>query len=526
MIVVDDITMQYGARTLFQGVNVAFNEGHRYGLTGPNGAGKSTFMKILMGYITPNSGSIKRPEHVGQLQQSLEPFQNLTVLNTIMMGHKKLWETLEKRDALYEGEITEEVGFALAELEQKIIDYDGYEAPAVAEALLHEMDLGIDPNAIMSTLPQDVQFRILLGQALFGNPPALLLDEPTNHLDFYTIGWLESFLEKYKGTLVVTSHDRHFLNAVTTDIADIDYETIILYPGCNYDQMLETKNSARNRCEQENKNREKKISQLQEFVSKFSAGTRASQVQSRLKEIERLKPQKLKESNIQRPYIVFELCDKPGQIVFDLKNLTKAYETTLFSDFSAEIQRGEKVAIIGHNGRGKTTLLKTIAGLLTPDEGTVTQGHNVQCAYFPQLHEEIINATGPLTALQWLEQARTGVTEQAIRDVLGKMLFSGDDAFKQVTSLSGGEKARLILARIMLSEHNVLLLDEPNNHLDIEAVAALSWAITQYPGTVIMAAHDRDLLSATATQVLSFEKERLVWHKRTFTEWEEWKKNV
>lgn len=332
------------------------------------------------------------------------------------------------------------------------------------------------------------------------------MDEPTNHLDLDAISWLEKFLFNYKGVLIVTSHDRHFLNSVTTDIADIDYETIILYPG-NYDAMVDMKSSVRERAELENKSKEKKIAQLKDFVSRFGAGTRASQVQSRLREIDRLQPQDTKKSNIQRPYIRFIPAEKsPGKIVLNLQSVDKGYEGhQVIKKFSCEIDRGDKIGVIGANGRGKSTLLKMLSGSLEPDEGKVQLGHQALISYFPQNHHDILDKSEAATAYDWLRNAKKGVYDQDIRASMGKMLFSGDDAFKPLKTLSGGETARLILAYMMLQEHNVLILDEPNNHLDLEAVSALAWGLNEYKETVVVACHDRSLIDAVATKIISFE---------------------
>jgi ATPase subunit of ABC transporter with duplicated ATPase domains len=358
----------------------------------------------------------------------------------------------------------------------------------------------------MSEIPTDRQFRALLCQALFGNPQALLLDEPTNHLDLESISWLEEFLHNFKGTLVVISHDRHFLNSVCTHIADIDYETIITYPG-NYDAMVDTKMAVRSRAEDENKSKEKKISQLNEFVAKFGAGTRASQVQSRMREIDRLQPLDLKKSNIARPYIRFTTPEKPsGQVVFKLDKVCKSYGTnSVIQKFSCEIYKGDKIAIIGNNGRGKTTLIKLLAGLLTPDSGKITLGHQVDIGYCPQNHSEAVDKHTALTAFDWLKNRKEIAFDQDVRGILGKMLFGGDDAFKPVKNLSGGETGRLIIGGLMMTAPNTLLMDEPNGHLDLEAVSALAWGLNDFKGTVLAATHDRDLIDGFAKKILAFE---------------------
>ena len=507
MIALDSITEIIGGRTLFEDVSIAFNPGNRYGLTGPNGCGKSTLLKIIAGYQPPTKGSVARPKRFGLLRQNIGEFSEQTTLDTVIMGNQRLWKALQERDELYEQEMSDEVGFKLGEVEGIVAEEDGYSAEANAEALLHGIGVPAEYyQKAMKEIPQDMQFRALLCQALFGEPEALLLDEPTNHLDLSSIGWLESFLRKYKGALIVVSHDRHFLNTVTTHIADIDYETVIIYPG-NYDDMIVAKSAVRERSERESKSREKKISQLQEFVSKFRSGTRASQVQSRLKEIDRLQPQELKKSNIQRPYIRFIPTEKvPGQIVLKAKELSKSYDHLVIDNFSLEVLRGEKIGIIGNNGLGKTTLLKMLAKVLEPNNGSVSLGHEAVISYFPQDHEEAIDKSSPLNLFDWLKKDKAGLYDQEVRSALGKMLFGGDDAFKQVATLSGGETARLIISKMLLSHHNIIIMDEPNNHLDLEAVSALGWALEEYKGTAIVASHDRDLIDRFAKKIISFDE--------------------
>lgn len=521
MITLNKISKSFGSRVLFSDVTCAFSAGNRYGLTGPNGAGKSTLLKIIMGLEEATSGSVTLPTRVGILRQNIEDYADNTVLDVVIMGNQPLWKAMKERDALYELEITDEIGMRLGELEGIISEEDGYSAESNAESLLGGMGVPHEYHSQqMGAIPVDLQFRVLLCQSLFGEPQALLLDEPTNHLDLESIGWLEKFLFGYKGTLVVVSHDRHFLNQVTTHIADIDYETLIVYPG-NYDAMVVAKTSVHERAEQDAKSREKKISQLKEFVAKFGAGTRASQVQSRIREINRLQPQELKKSNIQRPYIRFIPTEKtPGKIVLKAQHITRGYDgIPVIRDFSFEVVRGDKIGVIGNNGRGKTTLLKTLAGVLLPEKGTIEVGHGALLSYFPQNHNEVVDKSSSLSAFEWLKALRPGIYDQDARSVLGKMLFSGDDAFKPVSKLSGGETARLILASMMLTDHNVLILDEPNNHLDLEAVSALGWGLTEYPGTVVLATHDRDLIDNVATKLISFEEDGIHVYEGTLEEY-------
>ncbi|MBS0626158.1 MAG: ABC-F family ATP-binding cassette domain-containing protein [Verrucomicrobia bacterium] len=509
MITLNNISKRVANRTLFENVTFTFNEGCRYGLTGPNGSGKSTLLKIVMGVEQPTTGTVALPKKVGFLKQRIEDFSHFTVLDTVIMGNTRLWDALSERDRLYEAEMTDEIGMRLGELEEIVAEEDGYSAESNAEVLLIGMGIPEEfHRKKMAEIPTDRQFRALLCQALFGNPQALLLDEPTNHLDLESISWLEEFLHDYQGVLVVVSHDRHFLNSVCTYIADIDYETIIAYPG-NYDAMLVTKTAVRSRAEDENKAKEKKISQLKEFVAKFGAGTRASQVQSRVREIQRLQPLELKKSNIQRPYIRFTQPEKQsGQVVLKLDNVSKGYgEELVIKNFSCEIHKGDKIALIGNNGRGKTTLLKLFAGVLLPDSGKLTYGHQVDIGYFPQNHADVIDKHTDRTAFDWLKGRKEIVFDQDARGVLGKMLFSGDDAFKAVRALSGGETARLLIGGLLLTAPNVLIMDEPNNHLDLEAVSALAWGLEDYKGTSVVASHDRGLIDDFATKLIAFEED-------------------
>ncbi|OGN65048.1 MAG: ABC-F family ATPase, partial [Chlamydiae bacterium RIFCSPHIGHO2_12_FULL_49_9] len=497
-----------------------FNDNCRYGLTGPNGSGKSTLLKIVMGTESQTTGTVTLPKKVGFLKQRIEDFRDFDIIDTVIMGNARLWDAFAERDRLYGEEMTDSVGMRLGALEEIIAEEDGYSAESEAEVLLIGMGIPeTQHRKKMHEIPTDRQFRVLLCQALFGHPQALLLDEPTNHLDLESISWLEEFLHNYDGTLVVVSHDRHFLNSICTHIADIDYETIITYPG-NYNSMLVAKTAVRARADDENKAKEKKISQLKEFVAKFGAGTRASQVQSRIREIDRLQPMELKKSNIQRPYIRFPLSERQsGQVVFKLDGLTKGYGSDpVIRKFSCEIHRGDKVAVIGNNGRGKTTLLKLLAGLYTPDSGKITVGHAVEIGYCPQNHGEVLNKHTDETAFDWLKARKDVVFDQDVRGVLGKMLFGGDDAFKALKSLSGGETARLILGGLMLTTPNVLILDEPNNHLDLEAVSAMAWGLEDYKGTAIVATHDRDLMKF-ASKIIAIEEDGIHFHQGSLDEY-------
>lgn len=511
MITLDDISKKIGGRTLFENVSASFVDSCRYGLTGPNGSGKSTLLKIMMKEADATSGSVHLPKKVGFLRQNIQDFLEFRVIDTVIMGNTRLWQAFEDREKLYQMEMTDAVGLKIGSLEEIVAEEDGYMAEPEAEELL--LGMGVMEELYfkkMKEIPADQQFRVLLCQALFGHPEALLLDEPTNHLDLESIGWLEKFLKNYNGILITVSHDRHFLNGVCNHIADIDYDTIIIYPG-NYDDMVMAKTQGKEKTEAENKNKEKKISQLREFVSRFSAGTRASQVKSRLKEIQRLQPQELKKSNINRPYIRILPHEKQsGKIVLKVKKLSHSYgENQVLKDLNFEIHNHDKIAVIGNNGQGKSTLLKLLDQTLKPTSGSVDYGHQIKMGYFPQNHEDIIDKKSSESLFDYLKFQKPGVYDQEIRSVLGKMLFGGDDAFKTLKALSGGETARLIIASLMLTTPNFLILDEPNNHLDIEAVSALAWGLEEYKGTVIFASHDRDLIDSVATKIFYFENHQM-----------------
>jgi ATPase subunit of ABC transporter with duplicated ATPase domains len=505
MIAVNELSKRFGSRTLFEDVSVKFAPGNRYGLTGPNGAGKSTFMKILTGEIeASNQGTISRPRKVGVLKQDQFAYDQERIIDAVMMGNALLWETVKERNALCEiPDLSEEQVNRLSELEVIIADENGYMAEYEASVILRGIGIPDEQHEnLMSTLATDYKFRVLLAQALFGGPQALLLDEPTNHLDLDSIHWLEEFLCQYEGILIVISHDRHFLNAVCTHIADIDYDTIILYPG-NYDDMVQHKMQARQSVEADNRDKAKKIAQLQEFVARFAAGQRSSQVQSRKKEMLRLAPTELKKSNIQRPFIRFEEAKPTGRDVLQVKGLTKGFDgKTLFEDLSFDVKKNEKVGIIGTNGTGKTTLLRCLIKELKPDAGKILWTDSATWSYYPQDYHDAI---GPgTTALAWLSQFLADEGDQYVRGILGRMLFSGDESHKKTETLSGGEAARLLMGRLMMQKNPILILDEPTNHLDLEAVSALAEGLSLFPGTVFVVTHDRDLVSEVATRILSF----------------------
>ena len=528
MISVSNVSMRYGAKVLFEEVSTAFTPGKRYGLTGPNGAGKTTFMRLLTGELDPQKGTVVRPKKFGVLSQDQFAFDAYRVLDTVMMGNKRLWAAMEERDRIHsKPELTDEDGMKLGELEGIVGEEDGYTAETDAAILLQGLDIS---DALherkMGELQGGQKVRVLLAQALFGHPLALLLDEPTNHLDLDSIHWLQGFLNNYDGVLIAISHDRHFLNSICTHIADIDYQTIITYTG-SYDDMVVAKTQIRSQIEGQNAQREKKIAQLNEFIARFSAGTRSSQVQSRRKEVERLQVTELAKSNIQRPFLKFEQKRPSGKHILELEGVTKSYgDAEIIRGFTASVTRGEKIALMGRNGAGKTTLINALLANspTVPDaelrktsgydgpfltDGKVIWGHEAAVGYFAQDHRALIE--GDMTAFEWLHQWDPSAAHEEIRGLLGQMLFPREDALKRTDVLSGGEAARLLFCKLMLQKPNVLVFDEPTNHLDLESINALNIALQRYHGTVLLVTHDHDLIDEVATRIWHFEAD----HKLT-----------
>jgi ATPase subunit of ABC transporter with duplicated ATPase domains len=523
MLTVNNVSMRFGAQLLFEDVTCTFVAGRRYGITGPNGAGKSTFMRILSGELEPTKGSVTRPKKCGVLRQDQFAFDQYRVIDTVIMGNAVLWQAMQEREGLWakpHEQMTDADGMRLGELEGIVGEEGGYTAESDAGVLLDGLDI---PAALqerrMGELQGGQKVRVLLAQALFGNPQALLLDEPTNNLDLDSVHWLQDYLTEYEGVLLVISHDRHFLNTVCTHTADIDYETIIQYVG-GYDDMVLAKTAVRARIEAENAQREKKIAQLQEFIARFSAGTRSAQATSRKKEVERLQTQELARSNIQRPYIRFDMKKPSGRHPLEFKSLRKSYgDLKVIQGFTANVDRGEKIALMGRNGAGKTTLLKSLVrnapGFIDEsdrhfgvDGGTVRWGHEVAVGYFAQDHtDSMVRDNTP--ALEWLWQFDQSASQQELRGLLGQMLFSGDDAMKPTRALSGGETARLLFCRLMLQKPNVLVLDEPTNHLDLESINALNIALQRYEGTVLLVTHDHDVIDEVATRIWHFHEGKI-----------------
>jgi ATPase subunit of ABC transporter with duplicated ATPase domains len=535
MLAVNDITMRFGGRILFEDVTTTFMEGRRYAISGPNGAGKSTFMKILTGELEPTKGSITRPKKMGVLRQDQFAFDEFRVIDTVIMGNAPLWKALEERDKLYSkphDELTDADGMRLGELEGIVGEEGGYTAEADAAVLLDGLgiDVGVHERK-MRELQGGQKVRVLLAQALFGNPPALLLDEPTNNLDLDSVHWLREYVLEYSGVLIVISHDRHFLNSICTHTADIDYQTIIMYNG-GYDDMVLAKTQIRSRIESDNAVREKKIAQLNDFIARFSAGTRSAQATSRKKEVERLQTSELARSNIQRPYIRFQINKQSGRLPLEIKRLVKSYDDLkVIQNFSASVTRGERIALTGRNGAGKSTLLKSLlhnagdfvsgADRAFPiNSGNVVWGHEVTVGYFPQDFADVIDKGKGVTAIEWLWQFDPQSSQEELRGLLGQMLFSGEDALKPTKALSGGETARLLFCKLMLQKPNFLVFDEPTNNLDLESINALNISLQKFEGTVLLVSHDEDVIDEVATRVWHFTSGHIEDFKGTYEEFE------
>jgi ATPase subunit of ABC transporter with duplicated ATPase domains len=514
VIVASGIAMQFGAKPLFSNVSVKFGGGNRYGLIGANGCGKSTFMKILGGELEPSAGTvaIDANERVGRLRQDQFGYETERVLDVVMMGHAEMWNAMRERDAIYSNpDAGEEEFLRAADLEHKYAEYGGYTAEARAGELL--LGLGVPTeqhDGPMSAVAPGWKLRVLLAQALFGDPDILLLDEPTNNLDIHSIRWLEDVLNRRTSTMVIISHDRHFLSSVCTHMADVDYGGIRVYPG-SYDDYMEASTLAKQQLEKDNAKARDRIADLEDFVRRFRAHkAKARQATSRRKMIEKLKVEDVKPSSRQYPFIRFlvDPKEKLHRLALEAKGLAKGYEKgkPLFKGLDLTIEAGEKVAIIGPNGIGKTTLLRCLAGNLEADGGTVKWAEKARTGYWPQ--DPVDEFKGDETLADWMGRWRRkekDQDEQIVRATLGQLLFSGDDQKKSLKVISGGEGQRMIIGKLVLAMPNVMLLDEPTNHLDMESIESLNGALDKYPGTLLFVSHDREFVSSLATRILELK---------------------
>jgi len=503
-----NITMQFGAKPLFENVSVKFGGGNRYGLIGANGCGKSTFMKILGGELEPSAGQVMLEPNVrlGKLRQDQFAYEDFSVIDTVIMGHTELWKVKAERDRIYSlPEMSEEDGMAVAELEVQFAEFDGYTAESRAGELLLGLGIPLDQHfGPMSAVAPGWKLRVLLAQALFSDPEVLLLDEPTNHLDINTIRWLESILTARNSTMIIISHDRHFLNSVCTHMADLDYGELRLFPG-NYDEYMTAATQARERLLSDNAKKKAQIAELQTFVSRFSANaSKAKQATSRAKLIDKIQLDEVKPSSRVSPFIRFEQYKKLHRQAVTLERISQGYDgTPLFQNLNLQVEAGERVAIIGPNGIGKTTLLRTLVGELPPMSGEVKWTESADVGYFAQDHAE--DFEDDVTLFDWMGQWTQG-GEQLVRGTLGRMLFSNDEIKKSVKVISGGEQGRMLFGKLILKKPNVLVMDEPTNHLDMESIEALNLALENYPGTLIFVSHDREFVSSLATRIIELSE--------------------
>nr|WP_280634577.1 ABC-F family ATPase [Dickeya fangzhongdai] len=512
--VTNNITMQFGSKPLFENISVKFGGGNRYGLIGANGCGKSTFMKILGGDLAPSAGNvaIDPNERIGKLRQDQFAFEQYSVLDTVIMGHAELWEVKEERDRIYAlSEMSEEDGYRVADLEVKYGEMDGYSAESRAGELLLGVGIPLEQHyGPMSEVAPGWKLRVLLAQALFSNPDILLLDEPTNNLDIDTIRWLEQVLNERNSTMIIISHDRHFLNMVCTHMADLDYGELRIYPG-NYDEYMTAATQARERLLADNAKKKAQIAELQSFVSRFSANaSKSRQATSRARQIDKIQLEEVKASSRQNPFIRFEQDKKLFRNALEIDGLTKGFDNgPLFSQLKMLVEVGEKVAILGTNGIGKSTLLKTLVGELTPESGMAKWSENVRIGYYAQDHEYEFD--GDLTVFDWMSQwKQENDDEQAVRSVLGRLLFSQDDIRKKVKVLSGGEKGRMLFGKLMMEKPNVLVMDEPTNHLDMESIESLNMSLEMYQGTLLFVSHDREFVSSLATRIVEITPGKVI----------------
>jgi ATPase subunit of ABC transporter with duplicated ATPase domains len=510
--------MQFGAKPLFENISVKFGNGNRFGLIGANGCGKSTFMKILGGDLAPSSGNVTLDPHerLGKLRQDQFAYEEFTVLDTVIMGHGELWEIKRERDRIYSlAEMSEEDGMKVADLEVLFSEMDGYTAESRAGELLLGLEIPVEQHTgPMSAVAPGWKLRVLLAQALFSDPDILLLDEPTNNLDINTIRWLENIINERSSTMIIISHDRHFLNSVCTHMADLDFGELRIYPG-NYDEYMTASTMVREQMLNNNAKKKAQIAELQTFVSRFSANaSKAKQATSRAKQIDKIKLDEVKPSSRQNPYIRFEQEKKLFRNALHVEEVSQGFDgNTLFSGLDLLLEVGERIAIIGPNGIGKTTLLRTLLGIeqggINPESGLVKWSENVNIGYYAQDHayefEQEMNLFDWMS--QWMQE---GDDEQVVRGYLGRLLFSQNDIAKNVSVISGGEQGRMIFGKIMMHKPNVLVMDEPTNHLDMESIESLNSALENYPGTLLFVSHDREFVSSLATRIIELTPQGVV----------------
>ena len=514
MISTANISIQFGEKPLFENISITFGKGNRYGLIGANGSGKSTLMKILSGEQDATTGNvtIDKNDRVGKLNQDQFAYEEMTVIDCVIMGHGKLWEIKQERERIYAlPEMSEEDGMRVGDLEMEFAEMDGYTAESRAGDLLLGVGIPLEQHeGLMSAIAPGWKLRVLLAQALFADPDILLLDEPTNNLDINTIRWLETILTRRNSTMIIISHDRHFLNSVCTHMADLDYGDLRIYPG-NYDDFMTASTMARERLVQDNAKKKAQIAELQSFVKRFSANaSKAKQATSRANQITKIKLDDIKNSSRVYPFIRFNQEKKLFNTALEVKDFTKGYDNiSLFKQFNLLIETGERVAIIGPNGIGKTTLLECLVNSLTPDSGDIKWSDNAKIGYFAQNHSSDFDSN--MSLIDWMSQWKHDEDDmQAIRGTLGQLLFSQNDINKPVNVISGGEQRRMLFGKLILQRPNVIIMDEPTNHLDMESIESLNAALDSYPGTLIFVSHDREFVSTLATRIIEIMPDKVL----------------
>ncbi len=509
-----NISIQFGEKPLFENISITFGKGNRYGLIGANGSGKSTLMKILSGEQDATTGNvtIDKNDRVGKLNQDQFAYEEMTVIDCVIMGHGKLWEIKQERERIYALlEMSEEDGMRVGDLEMEFAEMDGYTAESRAGDLLLGVGIPLEQHeGLMSDIAPGWKLRVLLAQALFADPDILLLDEPTNNLDINTIRWLEAILTRRNSTMIIISHDRHFLNSVCTHMADLDYGELRIYPG-NYDDFMTASTMARERLVQDNAKKKAQIAELQSFVKRFSANaSKAKQATSRANQISKIKLDDIKNSSRVYPFIRFNQEKKLFNTALEVKDFTKGYDNiSLFKKFNLLIETGERVAIIGPNGIGKTTLLECLVNSLTPDSGDIKWSDNAKIGYFAQNHSSDFDSN--MSLIDWMSQWKHDEDDmQVIRGTLGRLLFSQNDINKPVNVISGGEQRRMLFGKLILQRPNVIIMDEPTNHLDMESIESLNAALDSYPGTLIFVSHDREFVSTLATRIIEIMPDKVL----------------
>ena len=519
MIQASNVTLQFGKRILYENVNIQFDKGNCYGIIGANGAGKSQFLKILSGELQPNSGEVivTPGERISVLKQDHFLYDEFDVLTTVIMGNKRLYEVMQEKDALYsKPDFSDEDGIRAAELEGEFAEMDGWDAESSAQSMLNQLGITEDLHyKKMAELDGNDKVKVLLAQALFGNPDILLLDEPTNHLDVRAIRWLERFLGDFENTVIVVSHDRHFLNEVCTYIADIDYRKIQLYAG-NYDFWYESSQLALRQARETNKRNEAKIKELKDFIARFSANaSKSKQATSRKKLLEKIELTDIQPSTRKYPYIEFKPDREAGNDILVVEGISKTIDgVKVLDNFSLRVDKGDKIALVGDDDLAKTTLFRILMGELEPDEGSYKWGVTITSAYFPKDNGPYFDGVD-LNLVDWLRQYSKEQDETFLRGFLGRMLFAGEEAKKKACVLSGGERVRCMLSRMMLSGANFLILDEPTNHLDLESITSLNNGMTAFKGTMLFVSKDHQLVSTVANRILDLSLGQPVVDKRT-----------